>query len=41
MKQQVRDKYIPLVAIASPVLCFILQKIPKPGSEVINSATNC
>ena len=23
---QVRDKYIPLVAIASPVLCFILQK---------------
>lgn len=22
MKQQVRDKYIPLVAIASPVLCF-------------------
>ena len=26
MKQQVRDKYIPLVAIASPVLCFILQK---------------
>ncbi len=26
MKQQVRDKYIPLVAIASPALCFILQK---------------
>lgn len=26
MKQQVRDKYIPLVAILSPVLCFILQK---------------
>lgn len=26
MKQPVRDKYIPLVAIASPVLCFILQK---------------
>lgn len=26
MKQSVRDKYIPLVAIASPLLCFILQK---------------
>ena len=26
MKQQVRDKYIPLVAIVSPFLCFILQK---------------
>lgn len=26
MKQHVRDKYIPLVAIASPILCFILQK---------------
>lgn len=26
IKQQVRDKYIPLVAIASPFLCFILQK---------------
>ncbi len=26
MKQSVRDKYIPLVAIASPILCFILQK---------------
>lgn len=25
-KKQVYDKYIPLVAIASPVLCFILQK---------------
>lgn len=25
-KKQVRDKYIPLVAIISPVLCFILQK---------------
>ena len=25
MKQQVRDKYIPLVAIISPILCFILQ----------------
>ncbi len=25
-KQQVRDKYIPIVAIASPILCFILQK---------------
>ncbi len=25
-KQSVRDKYIPLVAILSPVLCFILQK---------------
>ncbi|WP_321333652.1 sodium:solute symporter [uncultured Bacteroides sp.] len=25
-KKQVRDKYIPLVAIASPLLCFILQK---------------
>jgi hypothetical protein len=24
MKQQVRDRYIPLVAILSPVLCFIL-----------------
>ena len=24
MKQQVRDKYIPLVAIASPILCFII-----------------
>lgn len=26
MKQPVRDKYIPLVAIVSPILCFILQK---------------
>lgn len=26
MTQPVRDKYIPLVAIASPILCFILQK---------------
>ncbi len=26
MKQSVRDKYIPLVAIASPLLCFILQQ---------------
>lgn len=26
MKQHVRDKYIPIVAIASPILCFILQK---------------
>lgn len=25
-KKQVRDKYIPLVAILSPILCFILQK---------------
>lgn len=25
-KKQVRDKYIPIVAIASPILCFILQK---------------
>ncbi|WP_071147385.1 sodium:solute symporter [Bacteroides ihuae] len=25
-KKQVRDKYIPLVAIISPILCFILQK---------------
>lgn len=25
-KKQVRDKYIPLVALLSPVLCFILQK---------------
>ena len=25
-KKQVRDKYIPFVAIASPILCFILQK---------------
>ncbi len=24
-KKQVRDKYIPIVAIASPILCFILQ----------------
>lgn len=26
MKQPVRDKYIPVVAIASPLLCFVLQK---------------
>lgn len=26
MKQSVRDRYIPLVAIVSPILCFILQK---------------
>lgn len=26
MKQPVRDKYIPLVAIVSPILCFVLQK---------------
>ena len=26
MKQSVRDRYVPLVAIASPLLCFILQK---------------
>ena len=26
MKQQVHDKYIPAVAVASPFLCFILQK---------------
>lgn len=26
IKRQVRDKYVPLVAILSPVLCFILQK---------------
>jgi len=25
-KKQVKDKYIPLVAVASPILCFILQK---------------
>ena len=25
-KKQVRDKYIPLVAVAAPILCFILQK---------------
>lgn len=25
-KKQVRDRYIPLVAILSPILCFILQK---------------
>lgn len=25
-KQSVRDRYIPLVAIASPVLCFVLQR---------------
>jgi len=25
-KKQVRDKYIPLVAVLAPVLCFILQK---------------
>lgn len=25
-KKQVKDKYIPLVAVAAPVLCFILQK---------------
>lgn len=28
-KKQVRDKYIPWVAIASPILCFILQKNSK------------
>lgn len=26
MKQHVRDKYIPIVAVTSPILCFILQK---------------
>lgn len=26
MKQQVRDKYVPYVALMSPILCFILQK---------------
>ena len=26
-KKQVRDKWVPLVAIASPALCFIIQKI--------------
>ena len=26
IKKQVRDKYVPLVAVLSPVLCFILQK---------------
>ena len=26
VKAQVRDRYIPLVAIASPVLCFILDR---------------
>ena len=26
-KKQVYDKYIPLVAIASPILCYILQRI--------------
>ena len=25
-KKQVRDKYVPLVALISPILCFILQK---------------
>ena len=25
-KKQVRDKYIPIVAIVSPILCFILQE---------------
>jgi hypothetical protein len=25
-KKQVKDKYIPLVAVAAPVLCFVLQK---------------
>jgi hypothetical protein len=25
-KKQVKDKYIPLVAVLAPVLCFILQK---------------
>ena len=25
-KKQVRDKYVPLVAVISPILCFILQK---------------
>jgi hypothetical protein len=25
-KKQVKDKYIPLVAVAAPILCFILQK---------------
>ncbi|KAA6316549.1 Sodium:solute symporter, partial [termite gut metagenome] len=29
MKGQVRDKYIPLVAIIAPILCFILQKNSK------------
>ena len=28
-KKQVRDKYIPVVAILSPILCFILQKNSK------------
>lgn len=26
MKRQVRDRWIPLVALLAPVLCFILQK---------------
>ncbi|KAA6334802.1 sodium:solute symporter [termite gut metagenome] len=29
MKTQVRDRYIPLVAIVSPILCFILQRNSK------------
>ncbi|KAA6305956.1 sodium:solute symporter [termite gut metagenome] len=29
MKKQVRDRYIPLVAIVSPMLCFILQRNSK------------
>ena len=41
-KKQVYDKYIPLVAIASPILCYILQKkFRKHGSTVTKLVTSC
>ena len=33
-KKQVYDKYIPLVAIASPILCYTFKEIRKHGSTV-------
>ena len=43
MKQQVRDKYIPLVAIVSPSasLPHPQKRLRKHGSTVISSAMSC
>lgn len=38
-KRAVRDKWVPVVAAAAPILCFILEKTQKHCSVVTNFAT--
>ena len=42
-RRPVRDRWVPLVAVASPLLCYVLKSkaIAKLGSAATRSASNC